>query len=272
MREAWIVKVQFEFDYCFGRSTIKASDDAVLASGGDELRLRRLEALTFLLIMLISTGCGIPRPGNPAPTRTEQTSSTLTISPTGTGTALPPTVFPTAISQLPATQAAPSDFCTDPQPVALISRFRTALQASDGEALASLISPVHGMDARLLRNGRIVNYDRESARFLFVSAFVVDWGTAPGSGLETKGSFHELMVPALLDVLNKDYSLTCNQIQVGGTTYSASWPYNGIDFYSLYDPGTSANGNLDWHTWLLGMQYVNGAPYLHAIMPFQWEP
>ena len=66
--------------------------------------------------------------------------------------------------------------------------------------------------------------------------------------------------------------MTCDQIQVGGTTYQATWPYTGINFDSLYYPGTQANGNLDWHTWLLGMHYVNGKPYLYAIMQFQWEP
>jgi hypothetical protein len=29
---------------------------------------------------------------------------------------------------------------------------------------------------------------------------------------------------------------------------------------------------MDWHTWLLGMHYVNGKPYLYAIMQFFWEP
>jgi hypothetical protein len=156
--------------------------------------------------------------------------------------------------------------------LALISRLKTALQTSDGEGLASLVSPVHGLEARFFRNGRVVQYDQEQARFLFVSTYIVDWGAAPGSGLETKGSFDALLVPALLHVLNQNYSLKCNQIETGGTTYAASWPYTGIDFYSVYDPGTQANANLDWHTWLLGMRYVSGEPYLYAIIPFQWEP
>ncbi len=36
--------------------------------------------------------------------------------------------------------------------------------------------------------------------------------------------------------------------------------------------GTQGYGSLDWHTWLLGMHYVNGSPYLYAIMQFMWEP
>jgi hypothetical protein len=135
-----------------------------------------------------------------------------------------------------------------------------------------MVSPTHGMDARLYRDGRVVNYDQQHAKFLFESTFVVDWGAAPGSGLETTGSFHTLIVPSLLDVFNKNYTLTCNQIQVGGTTYQAVWPYPGTHFYSAYYPGGQGNGSLDWHTWLLGMHYVNGKPYLYAIMQFLWEP
>ncbi len=128
------------------------------------------------------------------------------------------------------------------------------------------------MDARYFRNGQVVNYDQLHAQFLFDSTYVVDWGAAPASGLEKKGSFHEVVLPALQDVFNKDHALACNQVQVGGATYKATWPYSGINFYSVYFAGTPNNGNLDWRTWLIGMEYVNGRPFLYAIMQFFWEP
>ena len=174
--------------------------------------------------------------------------------------------------QLIVTQGAPSNFCTDAQVTALINSFKSALQTSNGDLLASLVSPTHGMEARLFRNGRTVTYDQTHAKFLFDSTYVVSWGLASGSGLETKGSFHELIVPGLLDVFNKNYTLTCNQVTVGGASYPTTWPYSGINFYSVYYPGSQGSGSLDWHTWLLGMQYTNGKPYLYAIMQFQWEP
>jgi hypothetical protein len=58
---------------------------------------------------------------------------------------------------------------------------------------------------------------------------------------------------------------------VGGTTYDAKWPYPGVNYYSLYFPGTAANGNMDWHTWVIGMEYVGGKPYIHSMMQFEWE-
>ena len=238
--------------------------------------------LTFVLISLLATACSLPVYKSAFATPTVLIVPILTplpakISPTSpiviTNT---PNIFPTlplaTVSTLQAGQPAPANFCSDGQVTALINSFKSALQNSNGTLLASLVSPVHGMDARFYRKGRIVNYDSVHAKFLFDSTFVVNWGIAPGSGLETQGAFHELFVPALLDVFNKNFTLTCNQIQVGGTTYQALWPYTGINFYSVFYPGSQGNGSLDWHTWLLGMDYSNGRPHLYAIMQFRWEP
>jgi hypothetical protein len=148
----------------------------------------------------------------------------------------------------------------------------TAVRTADGKLLASLVSPQHGVDARLLRDGRAVNYDREHAAALFVSTYALNWGNAPGSGLEVRGSFQELMVPDLLDVLTREYEVTCGQIRLGGATYKATWPYPGIEFLSVHFPGTDAYGGLDWHTWVFGMHYVDRRPFLYAMMQFKWEP
>jgi hypothetical protein len=165
-----------------------------------------------------------------------------------------------------------SSFCLDTRPPAVVGLLKTALLTKDGLLLASLIDPVHGMDAQLLRNGTVVNYDRAHAKYLFESNYSVDWGPAPGSGLQVQGPFRELFVPALLDVLTKGYSLICNRLQVGGASFTPIWPYPAIDFYSIYFPGTQANGGLDWQTWVAGMRTVDGKTYLYAITQFRWEP
>jgi hypothetical protein len=238
--------------------------------------------LTIGLVSLLATACSLPVYGSLLATPTVLVLPTLTPLPPTIAPTLPsvitntpnpfPTLSLTMVPNLQAAQPAPANYCADGQATALINSFKSALQTSNGTLFASLVSLVHGMDARFYRNGRKVNYDSEHAKFLFDTTFVVNWGTAPGSGLETKGSFHGLFVPALLDVFNKNYTLTCNQIQVGGTTYQASWPYTGINFYSVFYPGSQGNGSLDWHTWLLGMDYVNSNPHLYAIMQFLWEP
>jgi hypothetical protein len=231
---------------------------------------------------MAATACAIPFYPAPSPTPTVRAHPTRTPSPavtplasplaTGVATTSLPAIATTIPTAAPATVAPTADFCSDAKVLALINSLKSALLTANGQSLASLVSPTHGVDARLYRNGRVVNYDQEHAQFLFQSTFAVNWGAAPASGLETTGSFHEVILPALLDVFGKNYTLTCNQLDVGGTTYQTSWPYAGIRFYSVYFPGTAPNGALDWRTWVLGMHYVNAKPYLYAIMQFFWEP
>lgn len=256
--------------------------------------MRKATLLALSLVCVLASACSLPLAGAapqatplPSPTLLPPTAAAASATPAVAATSAFPTllagtaapgmtqvfVTPVAITQVPATQAvSPATFCADTQVTALINNLKSALQTSNGAMLASLVSPVHGMDARLYRNGRIVNYDQAHAKFLFETTFSVDWGAAPGSGLETTGSFHERIIPDLLDVFNKSYTLSCDAVKVGGASYQATWPYSGIHYYSVYYPGTSANGNHDWHTWVLGMHYVNGIPYLYAIMQFKWEP
>lgn len=239
--------------------------------------MRSKTILSGLLILILLTGCNMPG-AKPAPTSTPIVLPTPTILPPT------PTTAPTATATLPApfvtfvappagmTQVPPATFCADSQVTAAIDSLKTALQTSNGATLATLVSPTHGMDVRYFRNGRVVNYDSAHAKFLFDSTFQVNWGDGPASGLPKVGAFHEVVLPALLAVFNTSYTLTCNQVQVGGTTYQAVWPYTGVNFYSVYYGGTQANGNLDWHTWLVGFEYINGRPYINALMQFEWEP
>jgi hypothetical protein len=232
-------------------------------------------ALAVLCVVVVTSGCTFQLSRNPAslPTPTILITSTLPPPPTlvATDTAIAILISTSPTSSNSATQISLADFCADHQPQALINNFKSALQTSNGSLLASLVSPLHGLDVRDFRNGQIMNYDQQQAQLLFDSTDRIDWGAAP-SGLETKGSFNDVIVPALLKVFNKDYTLTCDQVQIGGATYKAAWPFAGINFYSVYFAGTPNNNNLDWRTWLIGMEYVKGQPYLYAIMQFFWEP
>ena len=243
--------------------------------------------LIGLLTLILLTGCSLPS-NAPTPTPTlalilPTPTIIVPTAPIATVTAAP-LVLPTVTGVfVPATAAAntggiggvnpiPSaTFCADAQVTAVLDSLKTALQTSNGTLLASLVSPVHGMEARYYRDGRTVIYDQLHAKFLFTSTWRVNWGDAPGSGLPSVGAFHDVIIPDLLKLFNTTYTLTCDQVQVGGATYQAAWPYSA-NFYSVYYGGTSANGNMDWLTWLVGFEYVNGRPYLYALLPYRWEP
>jgi uncharacterized protein YgiM (DUF1202 family) len=171
---------------------------------------------------------------------------------------------------------APATFCADGRVNTLLTNFGKAIQTSNGGTLYSLVSPMHGMTVRLWRNGNAVVFDQAHAQWIFTSTYEHDWGAAPGSGLDTTGAIHVIVLPKWLDVLNTPapgYTLSCNAPQTGGASYDTSWPaiYANINFYSLYKPGPSGNEN-SWRTLLIGVEYVQGQPYIFSVTQLEWEP
>jgi hypothetical protein len=236
--------------------------------------MRHRFVLPLLLALLLSGGAACTRsPGDSG--GASDISATITPEPTSAWTQRPDAGA--SGQPLPAGSHAPeppraAEFCSQSGPVSLLGKLQTALTTQDGALLAALVDPEHGMDTQLIRNGRIINYDRAHAQHLFSSDYAPVWGSGAGSGLPVIGSFRDLVAPALLDVLTSDYTLDCDRIRTGGATYEAAWPYAGIDFYSAFYPGTEKNGRLDWRTWLFGIRMVNGEPYLYAILQLRWEP
>lgn len=210
----------------------------------------------------IFTGCSIPAstpstPTSPPPLVFITTATSSPVSPIFTPTATP--IPPVA-----------ANICADPQVIALIDSLKKAMLTTDGALLSSLVSP-NGMEVRWVRYGNIVTYDQEQAKFLFETTFEANWGAEPGSGQDKLGAFHDVIVPELAKVFNQPYTLHCNEIRHGGASYEIRWPYTR-DFYSIYDAGTQPNGNLDWRTWAVGIEYVNGKPYIYALIQYFWEP
>jgi hypothetical protein len=224
---------------------------------------------TMMVGMILLTGCNIFSPAAPTPTQiaTAPPIFVSTDTPAPLPTAIPTSIFTPTATSIPPVAA---NVCNDPQAVALIDSLKSSMLTADGAAFSSLVSP-NGMEVRYFRDGTGIKYTAYQAQFLFDTTYEANWGTAPGSGLEKTGSFHEVIVPDLVKHFNTAYTLHCNEIRHGGATYQVIWPYNK-DFYSIYYLGTEQNGYMDWHTWVAGIEYVNGKPYLYALMQFFWEP
>ena len=233
--------------------------------------------ISLLTGVILLTACASPVPASPNPT--SAATATIFTQPTSTsiatGTPILLTTTAGAFTAIPNLNPTPlpstSDICTDPQATALINSLKTAMLTSDGTLLSSLVSPPRGLDVAFFRNGTVINYRPDQAKFLFETTFEVNWGAAPGSGAEKIGSFHDVVVPELVKSFDQPYTLHCKELKHGGATYEVTWPYQG-DFYSVYFHGTDANGLMDWHTWAVGVEYVNNKPYLYALIPFFWEP
>lgn len=240
----------------------------------------KISLSTNVLFMgfIFLTACASPAP---AATPTLALPAEPTLPPTsGTliPTSTPPLSLPSSIASTPIptlTLSIPSpvtsDICADPQATALIDSLKAAMLNSDGQLLSSLVSPQRGLDVARFRDGTVINYRPDQAKFLFETTFEANWGPAPGSGLEEIGSFHDVVVPELVRVFNQPYTLHCNELKHGGATYEVSWPYQG-GFYAVHFPGTEVNGFMDWYTWAVGIEHVNNKPYLYALIPFFWEP
>lgn len=219
----------------------------------------------LLLISLTFIACAPPIDASPPPTQipTATVPATFTLTPTIVNTQSPTqTPFPTP----------PPDFCADIRGSDLINTLSQAIANKDGELLASLVSPSYGMDVRYYRNGHVINYDVEHAKFIFETTFQANWGLSFGSGEATIGSFQEIILPSLQRVFTPASLVVCNQIQTGSVTYFPEWQYPGMNFYSVYFLGTEEFDYLDWQTWAVGMDNIAGKPYIAALTHFVWEP
>jgi hypothetical protein len=164
-------------------------------------------------------------------------------------------------------------FCADPGPIALFPTVAMAVNASKGSALAALVSPVQGLSVGYIHGGTPRVYTSAEVASIFASTEAVAWGLGPGSGLPVKGAFLDLVRPDLMKVFSGGYDPYCDAIQLGGASYSVERPaqWKNFNYYSVYKPGP-AGQEMDWMTWLVGMDYVDGLPYLFSFSRFTWEP
>ncbi len=231
--------------------------------------LTLLLACAFLL-----ASCTAAQTQPPAPTPTLAiVEPTLTASPIPATAAPLPSPIPAASPTTAPTLTPPpsaANPCTDPQAAALLEALKTAILNADGPLLGSLVSP-NGMEVRYFRNGNVITYTPEQARFLFETTYEANWGPDPASGIEKTGAFQNVIVPKLRQVFESVYTLHCNELPHGGATYEVTWPYAG-DFYAIYFAGTEQYSNMDWNTWGVGLDYLNGKPYIRALAQYFWEP
>ncbi len=168
----------------------------------------------------------------------------------------------------------PEQFVTDSRPIQLIEKLKQAINNSDGNLLASLVSPKRGVKINYHGTyGSVpVVFTPEQARNIFTSTEIYNWGMEGASGHDAIGTFSEIIQPKLLDVLNAPYQLHANYSSYA-SMYLEPWPgiYQNLNYFTVLKPPTP-NIELDWRIWLAGFEYVNGSPYLMTLMHYVWEP
>ncbi len=137
----------------------------------------------------------------------------------------------------------PERFCADARVNQLIADFVGAVLARDGQALAQLVSPQHGLMIRYEWWNPEVSYrTRGEVEAIFNETTERFWGNEDGSGFPIRGSFRDVILPRLMNILDAEYSLHCNILEVGvsvgGTAGLVVLPYEYANFryVALYRP------------------------------------
>ena len=231
----------------------------------------------LLLLVLTLTACSVPVDAPPPPTPLFSATPPQALP---NETVLPATpvsaAYPATLNEIPVyLTAVPANFnpnlCQDTRALQLLNELQVAIQTRDGEALAALVSPASGVGVRYIRGGNVITYF-DNIKFIFETTYQADWGLGAGSGEPVKGSFQEIVLPSLDLVFTSNPVIVCNQLLVGGATYTPEWPYTGMEYYSLHFPGTDEFGRMNWETWAVGMTQQEGAPMLVALVHYAWEP
>lgn len=163
-------------------------------------------------------------------------------------------------------------FCTAPEARRVVDDFSRALQARDGQQLAQLVHPRRGLLVRLNWWNKEVRFGQPDVATLFTSATSYDWGFEDGSGLAIQGPFKEVVLP----ILDRDFGaisqITCNSIASGGSAGIIQLPfeYSPVNYYSVFRAAPPET-EFDWGTWVLGIEYWAGRPYLSFLVHYQWE-
>ncbi len=172
------------------------------------------------------------------------------------------------VSAANLTQDVPGDaFCADPRVPPLIDALRASVTEGDALGLQALVDPRRGLTVRFDWWDPEVVYTVGQLPELLTGDESREWGSQP-SGRAIQGSFKEIVLPHLRDATQADVATACNQTLTGPVLREARWPseYTNLNYYALYNPADSAEGEYAWSTWLVGIEYVDNQPYISHLV------
>jgi photosystem II stability/assembly factor-like uncharacterized protein len=160
-------------------------------------------------------------------------------------------------------------FCADARIPPLIAQLKQSMQQSNGNLLRQIVSPAHGVNMHLWAYGPGINFSQAAAANIYTNTTVYNWGGGP-SGIPDTGTFNNVVKPKYLEVFNAlNMETYCDNLTKVYPLYKP-WPYPNIRYYNLYKPGSDQF--FDFRTLLVGVEYVNGQPYLYGMVTIIWEP
>lgn len=164
-------------------------------------------------------------------------------------------------------------FCADENALKIVDDLKVAIEAQDGEALAALVVPERGLFIRLNRWNKEVQIPQDEVETIFTDTQSRYWGDGQGSALPIDGTAAEIVMPSWEDDLLPSENAGCDEVIGGATTGVLEPPleYEGINYFSLYRPPPDDANEFDWATWIVGIEYWDGQPYLSYLVRYKWE-
>jgi len=167
----------------------------------------------------------------------------------------------------------PQAFCQDPRVPALLDTVFAAVRDRSGEALAQTVSP---------RRGLVLRHDWWNDELVVPLAEVRDlmqrvepmaWGVQRGSGAPIIGPFRDRMLPELDVLLAGAPQQACDELLFGDSSIQPEWPgeYARLNFVSFHQPAPDPGPRFNWRTWAVGVEYVDGVPYVAVLIRYQGD-
>jgi hypothetical protein len=167
----------------------------------------------------------------------------------------------------------PSQFCEDERVNILLETFVSSLIEQDGGALSRTIHPERGLILRHDWWNPDVIYLPNSVNGIFSDLTEIDWGVLGGSEFHIFGSFREVILPQMEDIFSDTAEVKCNEMIAGVTSQVAIWPteFNNMNFYVFHRPSPEGGNRYDWRTLAMGIEYLNGQPYISVVIQYRGD-
>lgn len=163
-------------------------------------------------------------------------------------------------------------FCADPDVIELLDKLQEAITNEDGDLLGELVHPDRGLRLRLNWWNEEIIVTGEDVQALFRAQKEYNWGIEDGSGEEIRGSFSAIVMPRLERDLLGATTWSCDEGLFGNTAGATVLPdgYEAVRFYSAHR-APPAEQEMDWGTWLIGVERWQGRYYISYLVHYRWE-
>jgi hypothetical protein len=164
-------------------------------------------------------------------------------------------------------------FCNGTEALTLIADFRAAVADKDGDLLAQLVHPEHGLTIHRHWWNPAVRFTAVETADIFTSSVSHYWGREDGTGFDMNGTFMEYAYPRMERNLLPARVLGCNEILHGATAGYVWLPegYENVNFYSVYRPHPEDEFEMDWGSWVVGIEQWQGRYYISYLVHYEWE-